>query len=215
MDKNKDTNTGDWNRGNCNTGDGNTGDGNTGNRNTGDWNTGNWNTGVMNTGVMNTGDKNTGDRNTGDKNTGDWNSSSYHTGCFNTNPPEKAYYFNKLINKSEWDRSRKPHWLFEAFPVTWIFAKDMTKQEKQNNPNYTTTGGYLRVNDMKQQWFKAYSTASLEDIQAVLDLPGFDAEIFLEITGIDFRDKTLEAPCEGREVEIDGVTYILKTKEKV
>ena len=50
-----------------------------------------------------TGYYNPGYRNTGYYNTGDWNTGSFHVGCFNTVAAEKAYYFNKLIDKAEWD----------------------------------------------------------------------------------------------------------------
>ena len=89
----------------------------------------------------------------------------------------------------------------------------MTEDEKEENPSYTTTGGYLRTNDMKAEWSKAYAAASPEDIALTKALPAFDAEVFLEITGIDLRDDVpTAANCEGREVEIDGVAYVLKAK---
>jgi hypothetical protein len=86
----------------------------------------------------------------------------------------------------------------------------MTDKEKANNPTHETTNGYLRVNDMKEQWRKAYEGASPDDIQAVRDLPAFDYDVFEDITGLDLREKP--STCEGREVEIDGVTYVLKLK---
>lgn len=92
-------------------------------------------------------------------------------------------------------------------------SKDDTAEEKDAFPTHETTGGYLRVNDMKAEWAKAYASATPEDIELTKALPAFDADVFLEITGIDLReDKPADAPCEGREVEIDGVTYVLKAK---
>lgn len=191
---------------NTSTGNRNTGAGNTGNRNTG-----NWNTGYRNTGDGNTGAGNTGYRNTGSHNTGNWNTGDYHVGSFNTINAEKAYYFNKLIDKAEWDAARKPYWLYKPSPTTWVLSGKMTDQEKADNPSHKNTGGYLRVNDMKEEWRKAYESALPEDIQAVRDLPAFDYDVFEEITGLDLRVKET-APCEGREVEIDGVVYVLKAK---
>ena len=78
--------------------------------------------------------------------------------------------------------------------------------------SHGTTGGYLRVNDMKEEWLKAYNNATQEDIELTKQLPAFDAEVFLEITGIDLREPKVES-CEGSEIEIDGVTYILKEKK--
>ena len=185
--------------------------------NTGDYNTGNTNTGIRNTGISNTGNRNTGDYNTGNYNTGYFNSGSFntgnsHVGCFNTVSAEKAYYFNRLIDKSDWDNAEKPIWIYKAAPTEWVEKDQMTAKEKLDNPAYKTTDGYLRVNDMKSAWAEAYATATPEGIELTKALPAFDADVFLEITGIDLRDKSVDAPCEGREVEIDGVTYVLKHK---
>jgi len=182
-----DRNTGNSNTGNWNTGNWNTGNWNTGNCNTGTCNIGNCNTGICNTGNWNTGHFNTGDRNTGNSNTGHWNAANYHTGCFNTVDANKAFYFNTLIDKEVWDNAYKPAWLFEPSPTTWITKDDMTKQEKADNPLYETTGGYLRINDMKEEWRKAYRSASPEDVQAVRNLPAFDYNAFEEITGLNLR----------------------------
>jgi len=185
--------------------------------NTGDYNTGNTNTGIRNTGISNTGNRNTGDYNTGNYNTGYFNSGSFntgnsHVGCFNTVSAEKAYYFNRLIDKSDWDNAEKPSWIYKVSPTKWVGEGQMTDKEKADNPSYKTTGGYLRVNDMKSAWAEAYADTTPEDIELTKALPAFDAGVFLEITGVDLRDKSVDAPCEGREVEIDGVTYVLKHK---
>jgi hypothetical protein len=224
-------NTGNWNTGNCNTGDrnpgyANTGDRNTGYANTGDCNPGNCNTGYANTGnynpgnynpgYANTGDCNpgncnTGNWNTGNYNPGDFNTGDYHVGCFNTIHAEKAYYFDKLLDVSEWNAAEKPDWLYKVTPTTFVTSNKMTDKEKEDNPTHETTGGYLRVNDMKEEWRNAYEAATPEDRALTKQLPGFDADVFMEITGIDLRDKP-KATCAGREIEIDGVTYVLKLK---
>lgn len=167
---------------------------------------------MSNTGRYNTGNRNTGRYNTGDFNTGHWNAASYHVGCFNTVDAEMAYYFNKLLPVEVWNNAYKPSWLYVPISTTWVNAKNMTDEEKAANPSYETRGGYLRVNDMADEWRKAYAGASPEDIQAVRDLPAFDYGVFEEITGLDLREKPMSATCEGREVEIDGVTYVLNVK---
>ena len=206
------TNTGYRNTGIYNTGNRNTGDWNTGNCNAGKYNTGNYNTGYYNTGQCNTGHYNTGNWNTGKRNTGCYNTGNHHAGWFNTVSAEKAYYFNKLINQADWDNAEKPDWFYDVSPTTWVPSSDMTDAEKVKHPSYETIGGYLRTNDLKQEWAKAFASATPEDIELTKALPAFDAAVFLEITGIDLRDKTAAAPCEGREVEIDGVVYVLKLK---
>jgi hypothetical protein len=200
----KSANTGYRNTGDGNTGDLNTGHRNTGRRNTGNWNTGHRNTGHLNTGHLNTGHRNTGDRNTGHRNTGDgntgdgntgrcntgrcntgdWNTGDFNTGCFNCDTPDEIRCFGKMISRAEWEKAKKPNWLFRPLPTNWVVKGDMTDVEKAAHPEHETTGGYLRENDMREEWAKAYVTASPEDIQAVRDLPGFDADVFEKITGL-------------------------------
>ena len=187
-------NTGNWNTGDWNTGDRNTGDWNTGNRNTGDWNTGNWNTGNCNTGNWNignwnAGNRNTGNENTGNWNTGDWNSTDFSTGCFNTKE-EKIRLFNK---RSKWTyrdwRCSLARDLMCDCPHTktvWINEKYMTDSEKEENPTWECTGGYLKIieatNEDKQRW---WDNLDDEDREEVMSLPNFDKDIFKEITGIE------------------------------
>lgn len=237
------TNTGDFNTGHANTGDFNTGDlntghfntgySNTGNYNTGNYNTrlcntGHYNTGGSNTGCSNTGNYNTGHSNTGryntgyyntgDRNTGYYNTADHHVGCFNTVDAEKAYYFNKLMDRAEWVAAEKPSWVYHAMPTQWAEADEMTEDEKTRYPTHETTGGYLRTKDIKQAWAEAFAKATPEDIELTKALPGFDAEVFLEITGVDLRlsDQQAEAaaPLEGHKMCIDGVLYTLRREEK-
>ena len=181
--------------------------------NTGKLNSGYYNSGYYNSGDYNSGHYNSGDYNSGDYNSGDYNSGDYNTGCFNTITPEGGYYFNRWLTHKEWDKANKPDWLYEITSTTWVDSEDMTAEEKAAHPDHETLGGYLRVNDMKAEWRKAYDAASPEDRESVKRLPNFDPDVFFEITGLDLRDKPETAPCEGREIEIDGVTYVLKAKE--
>ena len=108
----------------------------------------------------------------------------------------------------------KPGWLY--FDLTeWIVSTDMTDNEKQDHPSHATTGGYLRGYEYKAAWRRAFDAASEDDRKKVLDLPNFDADIFLEITGIDVRLEFAEKPasCDGKIVEIDGKQYKLTAVE--
>ena len=162
------------NIGKDNTGNRNTGDRNTGNRNTGDRNTGNWNT---------------GDRNTGDRNTGDWNSTDRSTGCFNTET-ESIRLFNKPSDWTYRDWLNSEAWyVMSNCPYTktiWIDSENMIDSEKEENPTWECTGGYLktiRVTDSdKQAW---WNNLGVHDKESVISLPNFDKDIFKEITGIE------------------------------
>ena len=182
-------NTGNYNTGNYNTGNYNTGNYNTGNYNTSNENTGDRNTGNENTGDRNTGNENTGDRNTGDRNTGDWNSTDFSTGCFNTKE-EKIRLFNKRSNWTYRDwRCSSARDLMCDCPYTktvWINEKYMTDSEKEENPTWKRTGGYLKTIEVtdedKQKW---WDNLDDEDQEEIKSLPNFDKEIFKEITGIE------------------------------
>ena len=91
----------------------------------------------------------------------------------------------------------------------WIPEGEMTDQEKIDNPCFHVTEGYLKKLDYKTAFQESYRNASKEDQSKVLHLPNFDADIFLEISGIDVRQDAQQENCDGKEVEIDGVKYKL------
>ena len=68
--------------------------------------------------------------------------------------------------------------------VEWVYAYEMTEAEKEANPTYETTGGYLKAlnaSDCAQMWWDGLS----EDHRDIIrDIPNFNAEIFEQITGI-------------------------------
>ena len=135
----------------------------------------------------NTGDWNTGNRNTGNRNTGDWNKSSFNNGCFMTVEP-KIMLFNKPSDWTyrDWYDSDARR-LLNQIPknvVEWVWASDMSDDEKKAHPEYKTTEGYLKILDESesaQLWWNGLSNEKREIIKA---LPNFDADIFRECTGI-------------------------------
>lgn len=144
---------------------------------------------LVNTGKDNTGRENAGDWNAGDWNTGDWNSTDYSTGCFNTKE-EKIRLFNK---RSKWTyrdwRCSLARDLMCDCPHTktvWINEKYMTDSEKEENPTWKCSGGYLKINEVtdedRQAWWDNLDDEEREEIKS---LPNFDKEIFKEITGIE------------------------------
>ena len=62
----------------------------------------------------------------------------------------------------------------------------MTEEEKANNPEYKTTGGYLKVLDFKEAFKNMWIRLNKEQKNIIInELPNFDKYIFKEITGID------------------------------
>ena len=185
-------NAGHGNAGHWNTGHWNAGHGNAGHWNAGDWNIGNSNTGNSNTGNSNTGNRNTGhwnagDWNIGDSNTGYWNSCNKETGFFNSVQSEKVRVFNKECLLNEWEECDKPSFIYFEI-IKWVSSSDMTDQEREDNPTYITTDGYLKVYEYKEAFKKSWDEADEEDRKKIFNLPNFDAEVFKEISGIDVHE---------------------------
>ena len=175
-----DGSTGHWSTGNRSTGNGSTGDGSTG-----DGSKGNRSTGNGSTGDGSTGHWSTGNRSTGHLSTGHWSISDWSTGHFDTKP-RKLRAFNKKIDPDVWGSAFKPSCLF--FDLTqWIGAEEMTDAEKSENPNYITTGGYLKVFDYKEAFTKSVKNATKEERDQIRALPNFDDDVFLEVSGCDLR----------------------------
>lgn len=185
-------NTGNRNTGNCNTSDWNTGscnagNCNTGNHNTGSCNTSDWNTGNRNAGDWNAGNYNTGNCNAGDWNAGDWNYSSFNSGCFNTSE-HKILMFDEPSDWTyrDWLNS-KAYWILFGIPkvvTTWVYACDMTDEEKAAHPEHVTTGGYLKKLDERNVAQDYWNSLSENQKQIILSLPNFDKEKFYQCTGI-------------------------------
>ena len=187
-------NSGDWNSGNRNSGNRNSGycnsgNRNSGNRNSGNCNSGDWNSGDWNSGNHNSGNCNSGDCNSGNCNSGDWNLSSNNSGCFCTEKHNiKMFDKDCAWNYADWRRSNARHILLDCpWPITivkWIRESEMTDKEKDENPSYKTTGGYLKITGKKlnrQEWWDSLTE---EDRDTVKALPNFDAKKFYKCTGI-------------------------------
>ena len=165
---------------------------NSGNRNSGDWNSGDcnsgdWNSGNRNSGNRNSGNRNSGDCNSGNRNSGDWNKTCFSNGCFNTESP-KIFLFNKPSDWTyqDWLNSDARYILMDcpSNVLSWIWEDDMTDEEKEQHPEYSVTGGFLKHIEKetgRQMWWDGLSDRK-KDI--VMQLPNFDKDIFKEITGI-------------------------------
>ena len=180
-------NSGNRNSGNRNSGDCNSGDWNSGDCNSGDWNSGNRNSGDWNSGDWNSGNRNSGNCNSGDWNSGDWNKTCFSNGCFNTESP-KIFLFNKPSDWTyqDWLNSDARYILMNcpSNVLAWVWDDDMTDEEKEQHPEYSVTGGFLKHIEKetgRQMWWDGLSDRK-KDI--VMQLPNFDKDIFKEITGI-------------------------------
>ena len=119
--------------------------------------TGLGNSGNYNSGNGNSGRWNSGNYNSGSWNSGNWNSCNRETGFFNTKEPHTINVFNKPVARDVWESCKKPKFIY--------FDLDHKLTYKQN-------------------WEKAYSTTTQEEIELLKALPNFDADVFFELTGI-------------------------------
>lgn len=187
-DNNGNYNTGRYNNGNYNTSICNDGDSNSGNSNNGNRNSGFNNIGYSNSGYCNNGNDNSSNHNIGNRNSGDWNHTNCSCGCFNTEEP-KIIMFNKLSDWTieDWYHSKAMIILDRLHnnSLQWVPAIKMSREEKEQHPDYETLGGYLRKQnnlESNQFWWNKLSESEKEIIKS---LPNFDAVIFKRITGIN------------------------------
>ena len=68
--------------------------------------------------------------------------------------------------------------------LVWKYTKEMTKEEKENYPEHTTTGGALMKVEVKVDVQEEWERVSEGDKNFIKSLPNFDADIFYERTGI-------------------------------
>ena len=172
-------NSGHRNSGNDNSGNWNSGNDNSGNSNSGNWNSGNRNSGDGNSGNGNSGHSNSGNGNSGDGNSGNWNSGNGNSGYFNTiNGKVRIFNIQTDIEFNDFDIPEI------SLPInTWI--DELTEIEKEENPSYSTTGGYLKKLTYKESWAKFWENSNRIKKDEILNLPHFNKDIFFEITGID------------------------------
>ena len=173
----------------------------------------NKNTGDRSTGNRSTGDWSTGYRSTGNWSTGDWSTSNHSTGHFSTEDFSGFGVFNKACSIEEWETCKKPDLLY--FILTeWVKESEMTSDEKESNPTYKTTEGYLKVKDYKEAFKESYNKASEEDKELLLKLPNFDADVFLEISGIDVRNNDNSKEIEEITEQMEVLKQRIKSLEK-
>ena len=127
--------------------------------------------------------------NTGNWNTGDWNTGDLNTGYFNTETPDKVNVFDVLTYKTDFDNCDKPSFIYFNLTV-WIPMSEMTTKEKESNPNFGKAQGYLKKLDYKEEFKASYDRATEEDRKKIFNIPNFNADKFLEISGIDVRIST-------------------------
>ena len=117
--------------------------------------------------------------------------------------------FNKEVSEEVFDKAyNNPEF---KLPVSvWIDKKDMSEEEKKKYTICEQIGGYLKVLSYKDAWKEGWANASKEFKKWVQELPNFDKDIFLEITGIDITVCDVVKDGQIIEVCINGKTFKAK-----
>lgn len=171
-----DHNSGSFNTGTFNSGYYNTGSNNIGGHNTGSFNVGNCNDGNFNTGSFNTGSNNTGNHNSGIENTGDYNEGRYNTGNYNKGHRNTGNYNKGNRNTGWFNTTSFSSGYFNTKEATLIlFNKDSGLTHSELAEKF----GVICFDEILE---------NLEENRAIVEkLPNYDAQIFYECTGIDWR----------------------------
>ncbi len=103
-----------------------------------------------------------------------------NTGYFNIDEPKTTRIFGKEVKVKD---IKFPNYFY--FDLTkWIYASEMTVEEKIQYPLYWITDWYLKKYGYKEAWLLSFEKASKEEIKQTIKLPNFDYKIFEQITGI-------------------------------
>ena len=146
------------------------------------------NSGYRNSGDCNSGDRNSGYWNLGNRHSGNWNSGDWNSGLFNTEKNPKIKMFDKDSDWTieDWNRS-DAKFIMNSCPCTYsdfICESDMTEEEKENHPEYKTTGGYVKTfvvtKEDKEKWWNELDEDKKDIIKA---LPNFDFDKFRQCVG--------------------------------
>lgn len=78
----------------------------------------------------------------------------------------------------------------------------MTESEKEKNPTYVTTWGFLKVYDYREAFQKSYNQATREDQLRIKECPNFDADKFLLIAGIRVDDEVVYKWHKWQKIEV-------------
>lgn len=85
----------------------------------------------------------------------------------------------------DWEQSNPYRLMSNGLNFTfWVYASEMSEQEKLSNPKYETTDGYLKVISHAEGWANFWGNLSEDDKREFTALPNFDKSCFFKCTGI-------------------------------
>ena len=105
----------------------------------------------------------------------------------NTNNPDRIRIFNSWIDQKDFKEIQWPDFFYFNL-TTWVSHDTATQEEKKKyKTEIEICGGFLKKIDYKDAWKLSYKKATKEDKAKVKKIPGFNAKLFEEITGIKVK----------------------------
>lgn len=92
--------------------------------------------------------------------------------------------FNQQVTKEEFQEIRDSLPNIEIPVCRWINAEIMTDKEKRDTTSWSEMGGYLKTLDYEKAWQQWWEESNWIIKNKILNIPYFDKEIFIQITGI-------------------------------
>jgi len=85
----------------------------------------------------------------------------------------------------EWEQTEACQIMYSIEPTIWVPNYMMSEDEKEANPKWEATEGYLKTISMYEAWANLWGNLSDDKKQVFLNLENFCPKKFKEITGID------------------------------
>jgi hypothetical protein len=117
--------------------------------------------------------------------------------------------FNKKVTEEEYEEIEESLSDLKITATHWVDEDDMTEDEKDDHDVYKSLGGYLKYVSYEDAWKNFWDNASQKDKDLILDIPQFDAKIFLGITGIDPKK---DSKADRKKKELIDKAEELKVK---
>jgi len=93
--------------------------------------------------------------------------------------------------------------IYQKSLCQWVYEKDMSDEEKKDNPSYKTTGGYLKVSGSRYNG----KEVTKEHQEFLESLPNFCPKILEKCTGIVFTKPKKKITIDGKTIELSEESF--------
>jgi len=143
---------------------------------------------------------------------GKYNSGYHNSGDCNTDQPT-VRLFNKdsglKFYSETHEKFRSILYKLTRPLCQWVSESNMTDKEKEDNPDYKTLTGYLKVNKSMRNNVEI----TKKDEEFLRSMPNFNEEILLNTTGIDLSNPKVKIIIDEKEIWISKESAIELKKQ--